>query len=171
MRTSVTHRAGSVTVGPPGGPHVKFPDHYTITITGEPPYDLVLDVTWDPALGRHTLHQLTITEQPGGDYVRMSRINQIALAEVIERCLVADVLGGPDGWQKLVADHLERDPVAVDALVYLLSHAARRTEPLGHDRHRPRSLPGKRAEAGCPRAPRRTDPAGTGTGQSFGVST
>jgi hypothetical protein len=123
MRTSVTHRAGSVTVGPPGGPNVKVPDHYTITITGEPPYDLVLDVTWDPALGRHTLHQLTITEQPGGDYVRMSRINQIALAEVIERCLVADVLGGPDGWQKLVADHSERDPVAVDALVYLLSHA------------------------------------------------
>src|SRR5262245_43685877 len=123
MRTSVEHEAGSVAVGPPGGPSVQVPDHYTITITDEAPYDLVLDVTWDRGLGRHTLHQLTITEQPGGDYVRMSRINQIALAEAIERCLVADVLGGPDGWQKLVADHADSDPVALDALVYLLSHA------------------------------------------------
>jgi hypothetical protein len=53
----------------------------------------------------------------------MSRINQISLAEVIERCLVADVLGGPDGWPKLVAEHADADPVSVDALVYLLSHA------------------------------------------------
>jgi hypothetical protein len=123
MQTAVEHRAGAVTIGPPGGPSVRIPDHYIITITGEPPYDLVLDVTWDRSLGRHTLHRLTITEQPGGDYVRMSRINQIALAEVIERCLVADVLGGPDGWQRLAADHADRDPVAVDALIYLLSHA------------------------------------------------
>src|SRR5262245_40770258 len=123
MRTIVEHRSGSVAVGPPRGPTVQVPDHYTITMTGEPPSDLVVDVTWDRLLGRHTLHQLTITEQAGGDYVRMSRINQIALAEVIERCLVGDVLGGPDGWQKLVADHADSDPVALDALVYLLSHA------------------------------------------------
>ena len=53
----------------------------------------------------------------------MSQISQIALAELIERSLVNDVLGGPDGWQKLVAEHADDDPVAVDALVYLLSHA------------------------------------------------
>lgn len=123
MTTDVKRRAGMITIGPPDGPHVKIPAAYTITVTGEPPYDLVLDVTWDQHLGRHTLHQLTLTAQPGGDYVRMSRISQIALAEIIERSLVADVLGGPDGWQKLVAEHADTDPVAVDALVYLLSHA------------------------------------------------
>jgi hypothetical protein len=123
METVVQRRAGTVTVGPPDGPSLKIPTHYVITITGEPPYDLRLDVTWDPSLGRHTLHELTITEQVNGEYVRMSRINQIALAEIVERSLVADVLGGPDGWERLVADHADVDPVAVDALVYLLSHA------------------------------------------------
>lgn len=112
-----------IAVGPPGGPLVKIPAAYTITVAGEPPYDLRLDVAWDPSLGRHTLHELTITEQPDGVYVRMSRISQIALAELIERSLVADVLGGPDGWPQLVAEHAEDDPGAVDALVYLLSHA------------------------------------------------
>jgi hypothetical protein len=123
MATDVKRRAGMITVGPPDGPQVKIPTAYTITVTGEAPYDLRLDVTWDPSLGRHTLHELTITEQPGGVYVRMSQISQIALAELIERSLVADVLGGPNGWQKLVADHDDADPVAVDALVYRLSHA------------------------------------------------
>jgi hypothetical protein len=123
MATNVQPGADKITVGPPDGPHVKIPAAYTITVTGEPPYDLRLDVTWDPVLGRHTLHELTITEQPGGVYVRMSQISQIALAELIERSLVNDALGGPDGWQKLVAEHADDDPVAVDALVYLLSHA------------------------------------------------
>jgi hypothetical protein len=123
MTTDVKRRGGMINVGPPDGPHVKIPAAYTITVTGEPPYDLRLDVTWDPNLGRHTLHELTITELPDGVYVRMSRIGQIALAELIERSLVNDVLGGSDGWQKLVAEHAEEDPVAVDALVYLLSHA------------------------------------------------
>ena len=112
-----------ISVGPPEGPQIKVPAAYTIIITDDPPYDLRLDVTWDLNLGRHTLHELTITEQPDGVYVRMSRIHQIALAETIERCLVTDVLGGPEGWQELVAEHADEDPVAVDALVYLLSHA------------------------------------------------
>ena len=123
MTTVVKRRAGVITIGAADGPQVKIPAAYTITVTGESPYDLRLDVTWDPTSGRHTLHELTITEQPGGVYVRMSQINQIALAEIIERCLVADVLGGPEGWEKFVADHADEDPVAVDALIYLLSHA------------------------------------------------
>ena len=101
MATDVKRRAGMITVGPPDGPQVKIPAAYTIDVTGEAPYDLRLDVAWDPDLGRHTLHELTITEQPDGVYVRMSQINQIALAEIAERCLVADVLGGPDGWEKM----------------------------------------------------------------------
>ena len=123
MATNVQARAGKITVGPPDGPRVKIPAAYTITVTGEPPYDLRLDVTWDPNLGRHTLHELTITEQPDGVYVRMSQISQIAFADLIERSLVDNVLDGADGWQSLVAEHADDDPVAVDALVYLLSHA------------------------------------------------
>ena len=107
-----------------------------------------LGVTWDANLGRHTLHELTITEQPDGVYVRMSQISQIALAEIIERSLVGDVLGGPDGWQQLVADHADDDPVAVDALVYLLSHALGGQSPSA-------TWP---SPAGCPRRAVRNGP-------------
>ena len=90
------------------GPTQTIP-HFVVSVTDEPPYDLRLDITWDPDLGRHTLHQLTLTEQPGGDYVRMSRINQLALADIIERALTDDVIG-PDGWPRIVADHPDEDP-------------------------------------------------------------
>jgi hypothetical protein len=122
MATRLERRSGKVTVGPPGGPTVTIPTRFVLAITDQPPYDLLLEVTWDPELGRHTLHQLTLTEQPGGDYVRMSRINQLALADVIERALTDDVLG-PDGWPGLLGDHADADPVALDALIYRLAYA------------------------------------------------
>ena len=122
MSTTVLQRSGKVRVGPPNGPSVTIPARFVVTVTGEAPYDLRLDVTWDRDRARHTLHELTLTEQPGGEYVRMSRINQLALADVIERALTADVLG-PDGWPGVVADHPHHDPTAVDALVYLLAYA------------------------------------------------
>ena len=156
MTTDVRRRAGMISVGPPDGPQVKVPAAYTITVTGDPPYDLRLGVTWDANLGRHTLHELTITEQPDGVYVRMSQISQIALAEIIERCLVGDVLGGPDGWQQLVADHADDDPVAVDALVYLLSPPSvgrdprqRSPSPVGSRRPAGRSGPPTPARPDC----------------------
>ena len=122
MTTRVERRSGKVTVGPPGGPTHTIPDRFVVSVTDVPPYDLRLDITWDPALGRHTLHQLTLTEQTDGDYVRMSRINQLALADLIERTLTDDVIG-PDGWPTVVAQHPDADPVAVDALVYRLAYA------------------------------------------------
>ena len=122
MTTQVHTRSGKVAVGPPGGPTVTIPTRFVISVTDEPPYDLRLDVTWDPTLGRHTLHELTLTEQRGGDYVRMSRINQLALADVVERTLTADVLG-EEGWPGVVTSHPGDDPIRVDALVYLLAYA------------------------------------------------
>jgi hypothetical protein len=101
---------------------VTIPTRYVISVADEPPYDLCLDVTWDAVLGRHTLHELTLAEQDGGDYVRMSRINQLALADIIERTLTADVLGDA-GWPGVVADHPDVDPIRVDALIYLLAFA------------------------------------------------
>ena len=167
MTTDVKRRAGLITIGPADGPQVKIPAAYTITVTGEEPYDLRLDVAWDANLGRHTLHELTITEQPDGVYVRMSQINQIALAEIAERCLVADVLGGPDGWEKLVAEHADEDPVAVDALVYLLSHALGGQSPSATVAIA-RGLPGQRTEASRQRPPSRTPPPSRGAGKAAG---
>jgi hypothetical protein len=122
MSARVVKRSGKVAVGPPGGPTVAIPTRFVVSITDEPPYDLLLDVTWDAGLGRHTLHQLTLTEQPGGPYVRMSQINQLALADIIERSLTEDVLG-PGEWPGIVAAHADHDPVAVDALIYRLAFA------------------------------------------------
>ncbi len=97
--------ASKIAVGPPGGPNEStIPDEFTIWITEEPPYDLRLDVTWDRTLGHHTLHELTLTEQAGGEYVRMSRINQLALADIVERALTEDVIGPTDG-PRFVAEH------------------------------------------------------------------
>ena len=149
-----------IAVGPPGGPLVKIPAAYTITVAGEPPYDLRLDVAWDPSLGRHTLHELTITEQPDGVYVRMSRISQIALAELIERSLVADVLGGPEGWPQLVAEHAEDDPGGRRRPRLPAVPRSRRAEPFGDDRHCPRPLSGEWSETSRQRSPGGAHPAG-----------
>jgi hypothetical protein len=122
MTTEVVRRSGKVTVGPPDGPTMRIPAAFTIQVTGETPYDLRLLVRWDPDLGRHTLHQLTLTEQAGGEYVRMSQIKELALADLIERTLVDDVVG-PGGWSTIIEDHPDIDPVALDALVYRLAFA------------------------------------------------
>ena len=71
---------------------------------------------------RHVLRQLTITKLPDGEYVRMSRINLLALSDIISTALESNVLG-EGGWSRLVPDHADDDPVAVDALIYLLAHA------------------------------------------------
>jgi hypothetical protein len=122
MPARVQSRGATIKVGPPGGPTHTIHAAFTIWLTDEPPYDLRLDVTWDPSLGRHTLHELTMTEQPGGDYVRTSRINQLALADIVERTLTDAVLG-PEGWPSVVAAHRDADPIALDALIYRLAYA------------------------------------------------
>ena len=119
---TVTRRRGSVEVGPPGGPSAKIPSGFSIKVRDAEHYDLDLDVAWDDTQGRLTLQRLVITAQPDGEYVRMSKISQIALAEVVATALERDVVGD-HGWTQFVADHPDDDPVAVDALVYLISHA------------------------------------------------
>jgi hypothetical protein len=122
MTTQVHSRSGRIAVGPPGGPTVTISTRFVISVTDEPPFDLRLEVDWDPKLGRHTLQQLTLTAQDGGDYVRMSRINQLALADIVERALT-DAVVGPNGWPQVVAEHADADPIRVDALIYLLAYA------------------------------------------------
>ncbi len=124
----VTQRRGSVDVGPPGGPTLKIPSGFTIRATDVEPYDLELDVKWDPQHGRHTLRKLTIEARDDSDDVRMSKINQLKLREIVSTALVRELIGD-GGWQQVVADHRDHDQVAVDALVYLLSHALGSQKP------------------------------------------
>ncbi len=46
----------------------------------------------------------------------MSRMNQIAFAEIIETALHDHVIGA-DGWKQILDDHADHDPVAVDVLM------------------------------------------------------
>jgi hypothetical protein len=124
----VTKRSGAVKIGPPDGPAVTIPNAFTIRVTEVEPYDLELHVRWDPQQGRHTLRTLTIEAIEDGDYVRMSKINQLKLREMVSTALARELLG-EGGWQRIVAEHRDDNPVAVDALVYLLSHALGSQKP------------------------------------------
>lgn len=99
---------------------MKIPSRFP-NATGDENYDLKLNVAWDESRGRHTLQKLTIDARPDGEYVRVSRMSQIALTDIITSALEAEVVA--DGWEQIVAAHPDDDPVAVDALIYLLSHA------------------------------------------------
>ena len=133
-------------VGPPGGPTLKIPSGFTIRATDVEPYDLELDVKWDPQHGRHTLRKLTIEARDDSDDVRMSKINQLKLREIVSTALVREnssaMAGGNRSWPT-IANH---DQVAVDALVYLLSHALGSQKPsatvataVALTRHRPQA--------------------------------
>lgn len=124
----VTQRRGAVEVGPPGGPKLKIPSAFTIRVTDLEPYDLELHVQWDPSHGRHTLRKLTIEAVDEGDYVRMSKINQLKLREIVSTALAQELIGD-GGWQRIVTDHSHHDAVAVDALIYLVSHALGSPKP------------------------------------------
>jgi len=123
MAYAVTPAAQQVTVGPPGGPTYAIPAGFTITTTGEPPYDLRLRLAWSEAERRHTLREATFTSIDEREPVRMSKIMRVAIAELIERALQDHVLG-EDGWPGVVAAQpSDADQEHVDALVYLLSVA------------------------------------------------
>ena len=122
MRVDVIAGRRRVSVGPPGGPAVPIAAAYTITVSDSAPYDLVLRLEWNEAHGRLLLQELTFRAQPSGEPVRMANIIRVAIADLVEKALELEVLGAR-GWAGVVGDHADWDPVAVDALVYLLSVA------------------------------------------------
>jgi hypothetical protein len=118
---------GREEVGPPGGPTVKIPSGFTVTITGHPPYDMVFVTAWDPERRRLVLRDATFS-MADREPVRMASLIRIAIAELTADAMETAVLG-ERGWAGIVQDHPDTEPERVDALVYLLSVALGSPKP------------------------------------------
>lgn len=128
MRVDSLPGKKKVTIGPPGGPTVTIPSSYKISITEMPPYDADVVVEWAPAEGKLAARQMTFTAQPGSESVTVGRISRISVREAVRTDLEIAALGS-GGWAGIVAKHGDQDPVAVDALVYLLAVAIDSPKP------------------------------------------
>lgn len=126
MQVDVTTSRNRVDVGPPGGPVVRLPERFTITVTDSPPYDLRFVTEWDDAQRRHTIREAAFLA--ADDAVRMSSIIRVPIAETVSAAIESVVLD-ERGWAGLVADHDGHPPEQVDALVYLVSVAVGSAKP------------------------------------------
>ena len=117
-----------VTIGPPGGPEVTIPKSYKIAITEMDPYDIEVEVEWTPSEGKLTARRQRFTAHPGRESVTVGRIGRLSVREAVRTDLEVAALGS-GGWTGLVAKHSDDDPVAVDALVYLLAVALDSPKP------------------------------------------
>lgn len=118
---------GRETIGPPGGPTMKIPCGFTITITDHPPYDMRFVTTWDPDQRRLVLHEAAFA-MADTEPVRMASIIRVAIAELTASAMETAVLG-ERCWTGIVTDHPDVEPERVDALVYLLSVALGSPKP------------------------------------------
>ena len=100
----------------------------TVTITDTFPYDVEARLEWDPAVGKLAVRQLRCTALPGGDDVSHTGIARMALRDIIHRALQTEYLGRA-GWAGLLDKHRDGDPLAVDALIYLLAVAFQSPKP------------------------------------------
>ena len=128
MRFDVKTGRGRETVGPPGGPTVTVPTSFTIVVTDNPPYDLRFETAWNDDERRLTIREATFTATDDDEPVRMASIIRVAVGDIADRAMEQEVLG-ERGWEGVVADHPDDDPIRVDALVYLLSVALGSPKP------------------------------------------
>ena len=65
---------------------------------------------------------------PGGEDVSPTGISRIALRDTVQAALETEYLGSTS-WRGLLDKYEERDPLAVDALIYLLAVAFQSLKP------------------------------------------
>jgi hypothetical protein len=128
MRIDIVPGRGRVSVGPPGGPTETIPAAVKVTITDTFPYDVEVRLEWSATVGKLAVRKISCTALPGGDDVSPLGIARMALRDTIQAALESEYLGGT-GWSGLVAEHGGHDPLAVDALVYLLAVAFQSPKP------------------------------------------
>lgn len=114
-------------VGPPGGPTVTIPSSFTIRVSDLEPYDLRFETKWDERERRLTIREATFLTS-GDEPVRMAGIIRVAIGDLVDQAMEAQVLGAR-GWPGVVEDHPDEDQERVDALVYLLSVALGSPKP------------------------------------------
>jgi hypothetical protein len=128
MLISVKTGRGRIAIGPPGGPTETIPSAVTVTVTDTSPYDVEARLEWSPTVGKLAVRSVCCTAVPGGEDVSPAGIARIALRETVQTALETEYLGGT-GWPGLLDKHRDRDPLAVDALIYLLAVAFQSPKP------------------------------------------
>ncbi len=128
MRIDITPGRGRITVGPPGGPTETIPASVTVTITDTIPYEVEARLEWSTTVGKLAVRKVCCTSIPGGDDVSPTGIARMSIRDTIQAALEAEYLGGT-GWSGLLDKHSDRDPLAVDALIYLLAVAFQSLKP------------------------------------------
>ena len=128
MRIDITPGRGRIRVGPPTGPTETIPASVTVAITDTLPYDVEARLEWSPSVGKLAVRSVRCTSVPGGADVSPAGIARVALRETIQAALEAEYLGGT-GWPGLLDKHRDEDPLAVDALIYLLAVAFQSPKP------------------------------------------
>ena len=128
VRIDITPGRGRIVIGPPKGPTETIPASATVHITDTVPYDVEVRLEWSPALGKLSVRKVCCTAVPGGDDVSPAGIARIALRDTVQSALETEYLGGT-GWPGLLDKHRDSDPMAVDALIYLLAVAFQSPKP------------------------------------------
>ena len=128
MRIDIIPGRGRISVGPPGGPTETIPASVTVTITDTFPYDVEARLEWSATVGKLAVRRVCCTSLPGGDDVSPAGMAGIALRDTIQKALETEYLGGT-GWPALLDKHSDREPLAVDALIYLLAVALQSPKP------------------------------------------
>ncbi len=128
VRIDITPGRGRISIGPPSGPTETIPASVTIAITDTLPYDVEARLEWSPTVGKLVVRKVCCTAVPAGEDVSTAGIARIALRDTIQAALEAEYLGGT-GWHGLLDKHRGHDPLAVDALIYLLAVAFQSPKP------------------------------------------
>jgi hypothetical protein len=86
------------------------------------PYGIEARLEWSPTVGKLAVRSIGCTALSGGDDVSPDGIARIALRDTVQTALETENLGGT-GWPGLLEKHRDHDPLAADALIYLLAIA------------------------------------------------
>jgi len=128
MRMDIQPGRGHIKVGPPGGPAETIPSSVTISVTDTTPYDVEVLLEWSATYGKLAIRRICYTALPGEDDVSPTVIARLGLRDTIQTALETEYLGGT-GWPGLLDKHNDDDPIAVDALIYLLAIAFQSPKP------------------------------------------
>ena len=128
MRIDITPGRGRISVGPPGGPTETIPASVTVTITDTLPYDVEARLEWSPPSASSPSARCAALRCPAETMCRPPVSPASRYADTVQAALEAEYLGGTS-WRGLLDKHSDHDPLAVDALIYLLAVALQSPKP------------------------------------------
>ena len=128
MRIDITPGRGRISVGPPGGPTETIPASVTVTITDTSPTTSRPGSNGPPPSASSPSARSAAPPCPEATTSRPPASPASRYATPSRQPWKAEYLGGT-GWPGLLDKHSDHDPLAVDALIYLLAVAFQSPKP------------------------------------------